>query len=409
MGHARRHLPMNATPIELPHRCLGDTQLIALASGKYAAAQAARLLLQAETCPQCQVLLREAGRAIADVEGDTAALSPLFSSEQAFTPGQLVSERYRIERKLGRGGMGEVYQAFDEELSEWVALKAVRKSFALRANGVDRLRQELRLARRLSHPNLCRVFEFGRHRDTPAADGSYFFTMELLEGRSLSQLLHDGGPLTPRRVIEIGRQLCAGLTAVHHAGILHRDIKACNVMLCRDLNSGRRNRVVLLDFGIARLCEGEGSSPPLNGAQVVDIQAASRLGRSAVTRRFTANAGRVGTPDYMAPEQLAHASTLTTATDLFAVGMVLFELLTGRLPPRPTCARDDARTHRAALDACHLAPPGLAELVARCLAYSPSKRPSSAGEMHAQLDALGAHPALRRAERREVLRAASGN
>lgn len=383
---------MNAVPSGRPHQCLDDTQLLELAAGKYPQAHVQELLEQAEPCSVCQILLREVGRAVAETKGDITAVASRAKGCRSFEVGELISDRYRIESLLGYGGMGEVYQVLDEELGERVALKTLRKRFGHRS-GVDRLRQELRLARSLIHPNLCRVLEFGRHSPRSQqleAEPSYYFTMELLAGHSLSQLLNRDGPFEPERALYVVGQLCDGLDTMHRSGILHRDIKTSNVMLCPGQGSAREPRTVLLDFGIARsLLDAPDSQPesaPIARSLVPDgtCPASDRVH----ARRLTDSDHRVGTPLYMAPEQHLPGARLSPATDLFAVGVVMFELLTGRLPPRAETPHDDERTRRAALEACRGTSKGIAAALTRCLAYDPAARPRSAAELREQLHPL---------------------
>src|SRR4051812_12544531 len=208
----------------------------------------------------------------------------------AFTPGTLLGTRYRIVGLLGRGGMGEVYRADDLTLGQPVALKFLRGDEPTLA---ARLRDETRTARQVSHPNVCRV------HDVAEWNGRPFVSMEYVDGEDLSSLLRRIGRLPSDKAIEIVRQVCAGLGAAHDRGVLHRDLKPANVML------DGRGKVRITDFGLASFADDD------------------RAGEVA------------GTPAYMAPEQIT-GGRLSPQTDVYAVGLLLFELLTGSPADRST-------------------------------------------------------------------------
>ncbi|MCA9706494.1 MAG: protein kinase [Myxococcales bacterium] len=266
------------------------------------------------------------------------------------TPGSLFAGRYLVEKRIGEGGMGSVHAVLDRELGERVALKVLTTEGTLRPETVERFRREVRVARKITHRNAARTFDIGEHA------GLHFLTMELVEGESLAALL-GRGPLAPERVIEIGRQICDGLGAVHEAGIVHRDLKPANVLL----EAG--GRVVLTDFGVAR----------------------STIEDDGVTREGVL---LVGTPRYMAPEQVA-GEPLTPRTDLYALGLLLYEAATGRLP---FAAKDAIGTAMARLHELpesplrHVdLPPPLTAAIMACLERDPARRPASAAALRAML------------------------
>ncbi|MFY0563006.1 protein kinase domain-containing protein [Archangium lansingense] len=289
-------------------------------------------------------------------------------SLRVFEDDELVAFRYRIRGLLGRGGMGEVYDAEDLELGERVALKVLRRELAERPGALDQLKREIALARKVSHPNVCRLFDVGFHLRT-SAQGSEricFLTMELLQGESLSALLRRTGSLPPGEVLPLVRQLCEGLLAAHEAGIIHRDLKSANVLLVRG-RPGTPPRAVITDFGLARLVDEAAVAPTEPGTRLV------------------------GTPAYMAPEQL-EGRPVTPATDLYALGIILFELLTGA---RPFQGEEAWST---ALQRLHAPAPSPRErrpeldrrweaLVLRCLERLPEHRYQSAREILAALPA----------------------
>ena len=205
-----------------------------------------------------------------------------------FTPGTVLAERYRIIGLLGRGGMGEVYRADDLKLGQPVALKFLPDRLSSDRALLERFFAEVRMARPVSHPNVCRVYDIGE------VDGRHFLSMEYVDGEDLASLLRRIGRLPPDKALEIARQLCAGLAAAHDAGVLHRDLKPANVMV------DGRGRARITDFGLA-VAAGEAGTE-------------SEIG---------------GTPAYMAPEQFAGKGA-TVRSDLYALGLVLYELYTGK-------------------------------------------------------------------------------
>ncbi|WP_224244004.1 serine/threonine-protein kinase [Hyalangium gracile] len=265
----------------------------------------------------------------------------------------LFAGRYQLRRVLGRGGMGTVYLADDEFQGERVALKVLDASVARNPGARERFAREARLARRITHRNVARVFELG------SAQGRAFLTLEYVEGEDLRARLMREGALKPEVAARLALAVCAGLGAAHAASVVHRDLKPANVML------ERGGRVVLTDFGIARAMEDQGSEG------------------------LTHSHGVVGTPQYMAPEQLTE-SPVDARTDVYAVGLLLHEMLVGapafeattlkeayaRLRQPPPDPREHARV-----------PAALAELVMRCLARAPEERPSGATEVARCLEA----------------------
>src|SRR5271155_1338620 len=218
-----------------------------------------------------------------------------YLSEGRFLPGRLLASRYRIIALLGKGGMGEVYRADDLTLGQQVALKFLPDEAARDLGLLERFKNEVRIARRVSHPNVCRVYDVGD------VEGHTFFTMEYVDGEDLASLLRRIGRLPEDKALDIARQLCAGLAAAHAKGVLHRDLKPANLML------DGRGQVVITDFGLA------GVADQIQGAEV-----------------------RSGTPAYMAPEQLA-GKEVSTRSDIFSLGLVLYEVFTGKraFAPKP--------------------------------------------------------------------------
>jgi predicted Ser/Thr protein kinase len=270
----------------------------------------------------------------------TPSLTPARSAASGrFRPGDLLAGRYQIERLLGRGGMGEVYRAEDLTLDQTVALKflpdAVRDDHARLA----RFRSEVSVARQVSHPNVCRVYDIGE------ADGHIFLSMEYIDGEDLATLLRRIGRLAPDKAAEMARQLCAGLAAAHDRGVLHRDLKPANVMV------DGRGRVRLADFGLA-------------GVVAADTGALA------------------GTPAYMAPELFAGHPT-TIKSDIYALGLVLYEMFTGKPAFAGATVNEIVRQHREATPTSVTQvvgelDPAVDRVIKRCLSKDPAERPSSA-------------------------------
>lgn len=236
----------------------------------------------------------------APVAGVPPMGAPRPDDQPSLSPGEMVAGRYRVVRFLARGGMGEVYEVEDLELRERVALKTVRSDVARDQVAVERFRREIQLARKVTHPNVCRIFDVAFH------GGLIFLTMELLEGESLAQRLRRAGRLSTEEALPIARQMTEALQAAHQAGVVHRDLKPGNVVLTESRGGVR---AVVTDFGLARLESGE-------------PQLASDL---------TAQAGVVGTPAYLAPEQV-EGKEITASVDIYALGIVLYEMITGTVP-----------------------------------------------------------------------------
>lgn len=299
---------------------------------------------------------------------------------QAFAVGGLVAGRYRILRLIARGGMGEVYEAEDLELQGRVALKTLRSEAVVAPRALDRFRQEILLARKVTHRNVCRIFDVGWHREEGEESGRggvMFLTMELLPGVTLAERLRQVSRIPAREAVALLRQMGEALAAAHRAGVIHRDFKSANVML---VPSQEGDRAVVTDFGLAR---------------------------SGAAGHTHSGAGEfVGTPSYMAPEQV-EGKPATPATDIYALGVVAFEMLAGRLPfeadtPIGTAMkrlREDPPPLSAEVPDV---PPELERLVRRCLARSPGERFADGA---AFLQALGGQ-AVRSAGSRRMLWAA---
>jgi eukaryotic-like serine/threonine-protein kinase len=269
------------------------------------------------------------------------------------TPEQRIADRYRLERRLGVGGMSTVHLAFDQRLERAVAIKLLAEHLADDSSFVSRFRREALAAARLVHPNIVQVFDFGF--DEPS--GRHFIVMEYVPGRSCAEILRDEGPMPPDQVVDVAVQACRGLDHAHRHGVVHRDVKPGNLMVSPD------GIVKLADFGIAKAAE-----------------------QSSITQVGSV----LGTAAYLAPEQ-ARGEEAGPSADLYALGVVTYQLMSGRLPYEATSLTELAFKQQneppTPLDS--LVPdisPALAAAVAGALALDPSQRYHSAPAM---AEALG--------------------
>ena len=274
--------------------------------------------------------------------------------------------RYRVERVLDRGGMGSVYRAFDTELQRPVALKVPHFAGGADSEGIARFQREARLAAALSHPKLCPVFDVGRVGDVP------YLTMPLLDGEPLAVRLRRERRLDPRTAAGIARDVAGGLAAAHRAGVVHRDLKPGNVMLT---DTGP----VVMDFGLARR-------------------------RVSEEPRLTAEGAVLGTPAYLAPEQLATGEPPGPAADIYALGVLLYEMITGRIPFDGELAsvlwQIQSREPTPVEQLAPAVDPRLAAAVRRAMAKSPSARFGSMEEFGAELEACLRPDAVDRSDSR---------
>jgi serine/threonine protein kinase len=289
-------------------------------------------------CPECAAPLAGSPANQGDAT-ETIAMrhrppssSSASSEDGRFPPGTLLTERYRVIGIIGRGGMGEVYRASDLKLNQPVALKFLPEEVAAKPGLLDRFHGEVRIARQVSHPNVCRVYDIGE------AEGSAFISMEYVDGEDLGSLLRRIGRLPGDKAIEIARKLCAGLAAAHAKGVLHRDLKPANIMI------DGRGQVLIMDFGLAALAD------QVQGAEV-----------------------RNGTPAYMAPEQLA-GKEVSERSDIYALGSVLYEIFTGQQAFKTA----DRSSIPSAVSVVRDVDPVIERVIARCLDPDPVKRPQTA-------------------------------
>ena len=317
---------------------------------------------EAQFCPHCGVAIGNAADhptvytpspdavTFASVEPRSPVFTPPPGSDPRiggrFPPGTLLAGRYRLVGIVGKGGMGEVYRAEDLTLGQVVALKFLPPALVRDPEWLTRFRGEVRAARQVSHPNVCRVYDIGE------AEGQTFLSMEFVGGEDLATLLRRIGRIAPDKAAEIGRGLCAGLAAAHDKGVLHRDLKPANVLI------DENGRVKLADFGLA-------------------------------VRELQESEGLVGTPAYMAPELFDHRPA-SMQSDLYALGLVLYELYTGKPAFSGSSVADLARLHKettpsALKSVVEEIDPLVDRVIRRCLEKDPDRRPASALQVAAAL------------------------
>ena len=284
------------------------------------------------------------------------------AAEEAEKAEELLGGRYRLGKKLGEGGMGEVFEAEHEGIGKRVAVKVLHRGYGKSKDVVARFKREARAASRIDHKGITDVTDFG-----VTDDNRLYFVMELLQGRLLSQALERSGALSLTEAVDIGLQLCSAMTAAHEAGLVHRDLKPENIILVP--RSGGSEQVKILDFGIAK-----------------------ELGPSGGEEMLTRPGTTLGTPEYMAPEQAA-GQPADARSDVYAVGVLLYEILCGEPPHTGTTAKEvllkklqepiqPIDTRRVGI------PEALSAVLMRCLSASPDARPRSMREVALVLERI---------------------
>jgi tetratricopeptide (TPR) repeat protein/predicted Ser/Thr protein kinase len=321
---------------------------------------------EARTCRACRRDFSDIGVTIerSGIEKTEHSSSPagfrVVSGSGRLVPGTDLSPRYHIKKQLGEGGMGEVYLAHDRELERDVALKLIRTDLATNQAIIDRFRREIQVATRITHKNVLRVYDLGE------AAGLKFLTMQYVEGEDLSSVLRREGRLPLERVLDLFRQTCEGLAAAHEQGVIHRDLKPQNIMV------DRQGRVLIADFGLAKSYD-----------------------QASLTE-----AGKIiGTPHYMSPEQVKGVA-LDQRSDIYSLGVILYELLTGAMPFTGNSAYEVMiqriqRTPRPATDHNPKIPLYLQRILQRCLQPDPDLRYESTSEILHDLDTQTAQSAIR--------------
>ncbi len=312
----------------------------------------------ANKCPKChsenpetKQFCADCGTQLPPIQGRPPVMTETLQTPvHELTTGSTFAGRYQVIEELGHGGMGRVYKVHDTEIKEKVALKLLRPEITLDKEAVERFSNELKLARKISHRNVCRMFDLGR------AEGTTFITMEFVPGEDLKSFIHRAKQLNIGTAISIARQVCEGLEEAHRLGVVHRDLKPGNIMIDKDGDAK------IMDFGIARSLSGRG----ITGAGVM-----------------------IGTPEYMSPEQV-EGKEVDQKSDIYSLGVILFEMVTGRLPFSGDTPLSVAHKHKyeAPEDPKKMnaqVSDDLARVILKCLAKDGDKRFKSAAELGREL------------------------
>jgi serine/threonine protein kinase/tetratricopeptide (TPR) repeat protein len=309
-------------------------------------------------CPKCQhenpddsIYCGKCTTSLKPSENIPPRTETIEAPKEELTTGSTFAGRYQIIEELGKGGMGRVYKAQDTELKEKVALKLIKPEISSDKKTVERFQNELKYARKIVHKNVGRMYDLGKE------EGSYYITMEYVEGQDLKGMIRQSKQLTIGTAISIAKQVSEGLAEAHKLGVIHRDLKPSNVMIDKDGNAR------IMDFGIARSVEGKG----ITGAGVM-----------------------IGTPEYMPPEQ-AEAKEVDQRSDIYSFGVILYEMLTGRVPFEGDTALSIAMKHKGEepkdpREYNSQVSEDLSHIILRCLEKEMDKRYQSAGELRSDLE-----------------------
>jgi len=307
------------------------------------------------TCPHCKTENLGDSRFCSNCASSLKESEPssrtIKSSSFEIGRGDLFAGRYEIIESLGQGGMGKVYRAQDRKIGEVVALKLIRPEISVNDKAIDRFKNELKIARKITHRNICRMHDIGEEGFL------HYITMEYVAGEDLKRFIRRAGTLSTGKAIHIAQQVCEGLAEAHRLGVIHRDLKPQNIMI--DENGNAK----IMDFGIARFVD---------------------------TERMTGSGVMIGTPEYMSPEQ-AELLDVDRRADIYSLGVVLYEMVSGRVPfdgetPLSIAMKHKTEKPRNVRELNAQVPPALEGVIAKCLSKSPAARYQSAEEL---MTALG--------------------
>jgi len=281
---------------------------------------------------------------------DILVTETLETPKEDLSTGSTFAGRYQIIEELGKGGMGKVYKAQDTDLKEKVAIKLLKPEIAADKKTIERFQNELKFARKISHRNVCRMYDLNKE------EGSHYITMEYVAGEDLKSMIRMMGQLSSGKTIFIAKQVCEGLVEAHRLGVIHRDLKPQNIMIDKDGNTR------IMDFGIAR---------------------------SLKTKGITAAGVMIGTPEYMSPEQV-EGKEVDQRSDIYSLGVILYEMVTGRVPfegdtPFTIGVKHKSEEPKDPKELNTQLPEDLNLVILRCLEKDKEKRYQSAGEVRAEL------------------------
>jgi len=308
-------------------------------------------------CPKCHFknpadsgFCSKCGTRLLASEEISAPTETLQATKKELTTGSTFAGRYQVIEELGKGGMGKVYKVLDREIKEKVALKLLNPEIAADKDTIERFRNELKFARKISHKNVCRMYDLGKE------EGTHYITMEYVPGEDLKSTIRRVGPLGAGKTLFIAKQVCEGLAEAHRLGTVHRDLKPQNIMIDKEGNAR------IMDFGIARSLKAKG----ITGAGVM-----------------------IGTPEYMSPEQ-AEVKEVDKRSDIYSLGVILYEMVTGRVPfegetPLSIAMKHKSEEPRNPKELNAQIPEDLSRLILHCMEKDKEKRYQSAEEILSEL------------------------
>ncbi len=313
----------------------------------------------ANKCPKCKTdnpdtlkFCGECGTQLISPK-DADVTETIEAPREELTTGSTFADRYQIIEELGKGGMGKVYKAQDTEIKEKIALKLIKPEISSDKKTIERFQNELKLARKISHRNVCRMHDLGK------SEGNYFITMEYVDGEDLKGMIRMMGHLSDGKSIAIAKQVCEGLSEAHRIGVVHRDLKPSNIMIDREGNAK------IMDFGIARSLSGKG----ITGVGVM-----------------------IGTPEYMSPEQV-ESKEIDQRSDIYSLGVILYEMVTGQVPfdgdtPYSIGVKHKSEMPRNPKEINPQISDDLNGVILKCLEKDKEKRFQSAGELKNELESI---------------------